>query len=320
MTPGSVPPEAQQAQQKLCQEKRALFGGEAHIVFLAERLLPKIFNVHENNVQGAIRGKTLSVIDKLVLLFNHDVLTNFVEPYSFAKFIYSNMRTNHLPAILQCLQMVEKLMKSNPEGYTLALIREGISPTIKQFSTLEQLEKVAGVSFKEVEALDAREELLLHAKTALMKTPEGSDERKDLDRRLFEQTIHKYMELAKQSSATGTLSGSRLQIQTGKSIVSLAELLQKDFFANQSFLDGIYAKAGDELKTLQDLKKLAEELITEAKSRQFEFERNSQLVHKVGDMLTREKPLLSYEIKESGILDALNAYLTMTPKQIELWD
>lgn len=40
----------------------------------------------------------------------------------------------------------------------------------------------------------------------------------------------------------------------------------------------------------------------------------------MGDILTREKPLLSYEIKESGILDALNAFLTMTPKQIELWD
>lgn len=163
--------------------------------------------------------------------------------------------------------MVEKLMKSYPEGYTLALIREGISPTIKHFSSLEQLEKVAGVSFKEVEALDAKEELLLHAKTALMRSSEGSEERKDLDRRLFEQTIHKYMDLAKQGLATGSLSGSRLQIQTGKSIVSLAELLQRDFFANQSFLDGIYAKAGNELKILKDLKQLAEELIAEAKSR-----------------------------------------------------
>lgn len=153
-----------------------------------------------------------------------------------------------------------------------------------------------------------------------MRTPEGSEDRKDLDRRLFEQTIHKYMELAKQSSGTGTLSGSRLQIQTGKSIVSLAEVLLKDFFDNQSFLDGIYAKAGNELKILQDLKQLAEELIVEAKSRQFEFDRNSQLIQQVGDILTREKPLLSYEIKESGILDALTAYLTMTPKQIELWD
>jgi len=52
-------------------------------------------------------------------------------------------------------------MKSNPDSYTLALIREGISPTIKHFSSLEQLEKVAGMSFKEVEALDAKEELLL---------------------------------------------------------------------------------------------------------------------------------------------------------------
>lgn len=39
----------------------------------------------------------------------------------------------------------------------------------------------------------------------------------------------------------------------------------------------------------------------------------------IGDMLTKDKPLLSYELKESGLLDALNAYLTMTPKQIEIY-
>lgn len=28
---------------------------------------------------------------------------------------------------------------------------------------------------------------------------------------------------------------------------------------------------------------------------------------------------MSYELKESGLLDALKNYLTMTPKQVELW-
>ena len=36
-------------------QKRALFmsqSGQQHIFFAAEKILPKIFNVHENNIQG----------------------------------------------------------------------------------------------------------------------------------------------------------------------------------------------------------------------------------------------------------------------------
>ena len=69
---------------------------QSTIVFAAEKLLPKIFNVHENNIQSTIRSKTLSAIDKLILLFNEELLNNFIEPYSFAKFIYSNLRTNQV--------------------------------------------------------------------------------------------------------------------------------------------------------------------------------------------------------------------------------
>ena len=57
----------------------------------------------------------------------------------------------------------------------------------------------------------------------------------------------------------------------------------------------------------------------EAKQTDFCFERNRDLMKAIGDMLTKDKPLLSYELKESGLLDALNAYLTMTPKQIEIY-
>ena len=95
------------------------------------KLLPRIFNVHENNIQTQVRVKTLQTIDKLLLLFNEELLNNFIEPYSFAKFIYSNLRTNQLSSILSCLQMVDKLMKSNAKTYTLPLIREGVTVYIK---------------------------------------------------------------------------------------------------------------------------------------------------------------------------------------------
>lgn len=47
--------------------------------------------------------------------------------------------------------MVDKLMKCNPKSYTLPLIREGVTPFIKQLSTIEQLEKLTGLSLVEVE-------------------------------------------------------------------------------------------------------------------------------------------------------------------------
>lgn len=102
----------------------------------------------------------MQTIDKLILLFNEELLNNFIEPYSFAKFILANLRTNQVPSMLLCLQMVEKLMRSNPKAYTLPLIREGITPFIKQVSTLEQLEKLAQVSLSEVESLEKQEEIL----------------------------------------------------------------------------------------------------------------------------------------------------------------
>jgi hypothetical protein len=84
--------------------------------------------------------KTLQAIDKLILLFNEELLNNFIEPYPFAKFISTNLRANQLSSIHLCLQMIEKLMKSNPKNYTLPLVREGISTFIKGIKSMEDLE------------------------------------------------------------------------------------------------------------------------------------------------------------------------------------
>ena len=50
--------------------------------------------------------------------------------------------------------MIEKLMKSNAKTYTLPLVREGVTPFIKQLCSIESLEKLVGVSFTEVESVD----------------------------------------------------------------------------------------------------------------------------------------------------------------------
>jgi hypothetical protein len=107
--------------------------------------------------------KTLQAIDKLILLFSDELLNNFIEPYSFAKFINTNLRSNQLQAIFQCLQMVDKLMKSNPKSYTLPLIREGITQFVKGITSMEELEKVTGgpIGSQESEANDRQHEEML---------------------------------------------------------------------------------------------------------------------------------------------------------------
>lgn len=57
--------------------------------------------------------------------------------------------------------MIEKLMKSNPKNYTLPLIREGVPSFIKSISTMEDLEKVTGISFAQTDPnIDKHEEML----------------------------------------------------------------------------------------------------------------------------------------------------------------
>ena len=67
--------------------------------------------------------------------------------------------------------MIDKLMKSNPKNYILPLIREGVPQFIKTISTIENLEKVTGQSFAEVESIDKHEAMLLEAKNMLAKGP-----------------------------------------------------------------------------------------------------------------------------------------------------
>lgn len=180
---------------KFEQERRVLYlepKQQQQIFYAAEKLLPKIFNVHENNFQASLRAKTLKTIDKLILLFNEELLNNFIEPYSFAKFINSNLRSNQISSIIICMQMIDKLMKSNPKNYTLPLIREGVPSFIKSISTQEDLEKVTGLSFAaaaQTGQVDKHEEMLAQAKLMLAKGP-GVSEGSPADQQLhFQQTI-----------------------------------------------------------------------------------------------------------------------------------
>lgn len=76
----------------------------------------------------------------------------------------------------------------------------------------------------------------------------------------------------------------------------------------------------DDLETLSLLKKLSSDLLDEARSlNAFNLESNLKLMKTLASHLTKPQTLLSYELKESGLLDALKVYLTMTPRQAEMY-
>ncbi len=70
-------------------------------------------------------------------------------------------------------------MKSNPKNYTLPLIREGVTTFIKEINTIEDLEKITGVTInKEIETAESpskHEDFLAHAKSMLMRGPGNED-------------------------------------------------------------------------------------------------------------------------------------------------
>lgn len=133
------------------------------------------------------------------------------------------------------------------------------------------------------------------------------------------------MELARVSSQSQSVGASLVQtrshVKTAKQLLALAESLRASYFENQEFLKKINeGTGGDDLQVMINLKQLASDIIEEGAQEVFEFGRNRDLIKRLGVALTKQqRAIMSYEFKESGILDALKVYLTMTSKQINLY-
>ena len=62
------------------------------------------------------------------------------------------------------------------------------------------------------------------------------------------------------------------------------------------------------------LKQLAAGLIEEAKKKEFDFDANRKLLVEFAQAMTKSgQSMMGYELKESGLLEALKMYLTMSP-------
>ena len=95
-------------------------------------------------------------------------------------------------------------------------------------------------------------------------------------------------------------------------MVAMAVSLREKYFENEEFLKSI--TSGEDIMNMKRLKELANGLIEEAKRNEFDFEGNRKLLGELAQALTKSgQSLMGYELKESGLLEALKMYLTMSP-------
>jgi elongation factor P--beta-lysine ligase len=132
----------------------------------------------------------LQVIDKVIALFDDELLKNFIEPNQFAHFIYQIIRSKHSSSIDVALKITRKVIDCSPIAYSVPIIREGVSKLIKDISTEELFKAFMGIG-KDVDISDKSFDLDIHeVKEALHFTrvynPDDHSMRDFYERRLLE--------------------------------------------------------------------------------------------------------------------------------------
>ena len=132
----------------------------------------------------------MQVIDKVIALFDDELLKNFIEPNQFAHFIYQIIRSKHSSSIDVSLKITRKVIDCSPIAYSVPIIREGVSKMIKDISTEELFKAFMGIG-KDVDISDKSFDLDIHeVKEALHFTrvynPDDHSMRDFYERRLLE--------------------------------------------------------------------------------------------------------------------------------------
>lgn len=87
------------------------------------------------------------------------------------------------------------------------------------------------------------------------------------------------MELARLGAnvSGAPLTHIKQQVKIAQSVVNLGETLRQHFFENEEFLKNV--TSGDDMLCISKLRQLAENMIEEAKSIEFNFEGNRKLLN-----------------------------------------
>lgn len=132
------------------------------IIGIAQDLLPRIFLVYDQStINPQFRIRILQAIDKIIALFDDELLKNFIEPEQFANFIFQILRSKHSSSIDVSLKITKKVMDCSPETYAVPFIREGVSQLIKDISTEESLKAFLAIG-KDVDIHNSSFDLDIH--------------------------------------------------------------------------------------------------------------------------------------------------------------
>ena len=94
-----------------------------------------------------------------------------------------------------------------------------------------------------------------------------------------------------------------------------ATQLQEHFFENEAFLKQMNERYQIEMGLMQQFSNLANAILDEACSSVFDCEVTQNLMNHFTDFLTGEQGITSFEFQQSGLLKALEVFLTLSPSQ-----
>lgn len=106
------------------------------------------------------------------------------------------------------------------------------------------------------------------------------------------------------------------KVEPGKISVLIKEQstrIVEDFVKNEVFLKQVSDANGEEIQLATKFKELAREILDEACSSTFNCQKTQTLMEKLTECLTQAHGMTTFEFAQSGILQALEIFLTKAP-------
>jgi len=213
------------------------------------------------------------VIDKVISLFDSNLMTNFIQPSTFANFVSSLLRQKQSTSVQAALQITRQVLECSPMTYAVPCIREGVSNMIKKLSDKESFKKFMNIHV-DTDIESPLFDLDIHKVKEALQTIKYASPEDHATRDLYERKYLELIDKQKSKKKGGSDKKEDAQINSGEDqpnaalriIVQAASIL-KDFFSNPTFLEQLASNSPQtklQLGLLGELAQLARDLCQEA--------------------------------------------------------
>lgn len=94
-----------------------------------------------------------------------------------------------------------------------------------------------------------------------------------------------------------------------------AKHIVKLYFDNTEYIMQVKKQYPEEVMIMQSQRKLAQALMEESIQDQFDVEKTNSLMCQLATLITQKHGITNYEFTESGLLRAVQQFLTVPPSQ-----